>query len=68
MPAYSLGTNLSVLILRLWKEERENDANPAVWRGMIEDVNSGERVYVKNMDEIMLLIRQHIEEMGIDIP
>jgi hypothetical protein len=57
-----------VLILRLWKEERENDANPAVWRGMIEDVNSGERVYVKNMDEIMLLIRQHIEEMGIDIP
>ena len=66
MSPYTFDRSISVIILRLWREAREPEDSPAIWRGEVEMVGSGERYYVKNLDEIMLLIHQQLEEMGID--
>lgn len=66
MSPYVFDTHLSVIILRLWREERESQDSPAIWRGEVEIVGSGERYYVKNTEEIMLLIQQQLTAMGID--
>jgi hypothetical protein len=65
---HAVHNDLSVLILRLWREERELKDLPAVWRGEVEVVGSQEHYYVKNIDEIVLLINQRLSEMGIDEP
>lgn len=59
---------LRVLILRLWREERERKDLPTIWRGEVEVVGSEEHYYVKNTDEIVSLITQKLAEMGIDEP
>ena len=66
MTSYALDINLSILILRLWREERESKDAPVIWRGEVEVVGSGERYYVKNIDEIMLLVTRQLAEMGVD--
>ncbi len=66
MPSYAFDLNLSVLIVRLWREEREPEDAPAIWRGEVEVVGSDERYYVKSLDEIMLLIAQQLSAMGIE--
>lgn len=66
MAPYSFETNLSIIILRLWREERALQDSPAIWRGEVEIVGSGERYYVKNTDEILLLVQQQLTAMGID--
>ncbi len=44
--------SMCVFIVRLWLEAREiPDADPE-WRGTVEHVPSGHRVYVKCLDEI----------------
>jgi hypothetical protein len=53
-----------VLILRLWREARQPESAPPVWRGMIEEVATGERVYVKNMGEIVSIIEQQLKKIG----
>lgn len=65
MPSYVFDSNLSILILRLWREERELQGAPAIWRGEVEVVGSGERYYVKNINEITILIVQKLAAMGI---
>ena len=52
-------TNASAYIaylIRLWSE------TPGVWRGMLEDPNSGERIYFKNLEELLAYLRDRVTE------
>lgn len=46
-------------LVRLWRE------GPGVWRGMLEDVSSGERIYFKDVEELLAyLCDRAIEKDG----
>lgn len=54
-------------IVRVWVEERAEEAGRGVWRGHITHVPSHERRYVKNMDEIGDFISHYLEAMGVKL-
>ena len=50
-------------IIRVWIEPRDNkDAQPT-WRGVIEHVGSGVRVYFDQLEQIAINILPYIEAM-----
>ncbi len=48
-------SNYISYLLRLWCE------GPGVWRGMLEDPNTGERIYFKDIDEMLAYLREQVE-------
>jgi hypothetical protein len=54
-------------IVRIWMETRElKDAEP-IWRGVIEHVDSGARVYFDKLEQIAIYVMPYLEAMGIKI-
>jgi hypothetical protein len=54
-------------IIRIWIEHRErNDVEP-LWRGVIEHVEDGERVYFDHLDKMSSYFVEHLEAIGIKI-
>ncbi len=43
-------------LIRLWRE------GPGVWRIMLEDPNTNERIYFKDVDELLTFLRQQIKQ------
>jgi hypothetical protein len=62
-----LEDNTHVFIVRIWLERREIEGAAAEWRGVIEHVLSGERHYVRDLDDISANIAPILEEMGVDL-
>ena len=54
-------------IVRVWVEERAEEAGRGVWRGHITHVPGGERRYLKNLDEIGDFIAPYLEAMGVKL-
>ncbi len=54
-------------IVKVWVEERAEEAGRGVWRGHITHVSSSRRRYLKNLDEIGDFIAPYLEEMGIKL-
>jgi hypothetical protein len=52
-------------IIKIRLEETAEEAGRATWRGHITHVPSGERRYLKKLDEIMAFIRPYLQEMGV---
>ena len=52
-------------VVKVWLEETVEEAGRAKWRGHITHVPSGERRYVKDLDEITAFIAPYLEEMGV---
>ena len=52
-------------IVRIWREPREIERAVPEWRGVIEHVPSGERNYLKDLEEILTFMASYLEEMGI---
>jgi len=52
-------------ILRIWVEPREKANAEPKWRGVIEHVDTGERVYFNNLDQVSVLLSPYIEAMGV---
>jgi hypothetical protein len=52
-------------IVRIWLEETVEEAGAATWRGQITHVPSGERRYLKDLDEIVAFIAPYLEGMGV---
>lgn len=42
-------------LVRLWRE------GPGVWRGMLEDPKTGERLYFKDVDDLLAFLREQVE-------
>lgn len=57
--------NTHVFIIRVWQEPREIEAATPEWRVVIEHVPSGERRYLKELDDIITFITAYLEGMGV---
>jgi hypothetical protein len=47
-------------VLRIWRENRHDPEVPAEWRGWIDHVQSGNRTYFRELDEIGRIVTDHI--------
>ena len=54
-------------IVRVWVEERAEGASRGVWHGHITHVSSGQRRYLKSLDEIGDFIASYLETMGVKL-
>ena len=63
----SLEPDTQSFIVRVWVEERAEEAGRGVWRGHITHVPSGERRYLKNLGEIEDFIAPYLEAMGVKL-
>src|SRR6185437_10611936 len=49
--------NVHSFIVKVWLEEEATKSSDTIWHGHITHVPSGERRYLKNLDEIALFIQ-----------
>ena len=63
----SLEPDAQSFIIKVWVEERAEEGGRGTWRGHITHVPSGERHYLKNLDEIGDFISPYLEAMGIKL-
>lgn len=54
-------------IIRIWTEPGEAKDTEPIWRGVIEHVGSGARVYVNQLEQITAHLLPYIEAMGAKI-
>lgn len=52
-------------IVKIWVEERADEADHGVWRGHITHVSSGKRRYLKHLGGIEDFIAPYLERMGV---
>ena len=57
--------NVHSFIVKVWVEEEDTENSGATWRGHITHVPSGDRRYLKNLDEIAAFIEPYLKAMGI---
>jgi hypothetical protein len=48
----SFEEDTQVFIVRFWRETRELEGAHPIWRGSVEHMPSGQRIYVKNFKEV----------------
>jgi hypothetical protein len=53
-------------IVKVWLEEEATRNSDSIWHGHITHVPSGEKRYLKNLDQIALFIQPYLEAMGIE--
>ncbi len=54
-------------IVRVRLEPRELEGAVSEWRGMIEHVASGERLFINDVIRIVEFITPYLEQMGVKI-
>ena len=59
--------NTHPFIVRIWLEETAHEAGRATWRGHITHVPSGERRYLKSLEDIAVFIAPYLEGMGVKL-
>ena len=58
--------NTHPFIVKIWLEESAQEAGRATWRGHITHVPSGERRYVKHLDDVTSFIAPYLAGMGVE--
>jgi hypothetical protein len=58
--------NMQSFIVKIWVEEKGESEDKPPWRGSITHVGTGERRYVKNLDEITRYFRMYLQGIGIE--
>lgn len=61
----SLEATSHPFVIRIWLEERAQEAHGATWRGHITHVPSGERRYLQSLDDMASFVAPYLESMGI---
>ena len=56
----SFEANSHSFILRFWVEPREIKDDRPVWRGVVEHVSTGKKMYLKNLEEIKVFINSYL--------
>ena len=54
-------------IVKIWFEETPAETGRAIWRGHITHVPSGEKRYLRDLDDITDFISPYLEGMGVKI-
>ena len=60
-----LEPNTHSFVLKIWLEETAQEAGHVTWRGHITHVPSGKRLYVEDLDKIILFILPYLETLGV---
>jgi hypothetical protein len=60
--------NAHSFVVKIWLEETAMEAGRAIWRGHITHVPSGERLYIKELDEVTQFILPYLKGLGADTP
>ncbi len=50
-------------VLRCWREPRELEEAEPVWRGEVEHVPTGKRIYFKNFEELKGFLASYLPEI-----
>jgi hypothetical protein len=53
-----VGGDTFSFVLRIWHEALDDQGRIAAWRGSIEEVGDGERLYFYDLDEVIRYIRR----------
>jgi hypothetical protein len=61
-----LGERSASFIIRIWRDDRQDMVTEVVWRGSIENVRSGDKVYFKELDMIEVFLKHQLRDIGID--
>ena len=52
-----------MFIVRVWMEPREETHSKGIWRGVVEEMASHDRIFFNNLDSLLLFIQK---KTGID--
>ena len=63
----TLESTTQSFIVKVWVEEIAGETSQGVWHGHITHAFSGERHYLKNLDEIRDFIAPYLEDMGVKL-
>ncbi len=55
-------------IVRIWRERGEGLTASQEWRGAIEHVQSGRRIFFRDLSAIANFMKPHLEQIGIEAP
>jgi hypothetical protein len=61
-----LGDCSTSFIVRIWRERGEGPRAEIEWRGSVECVESGERMYFKDLNRIRTFLETQVRRIGID--
>ena len=61
----SIKETTQAFVVRIWIEHQQTTNAKPVWRGVIERVDSGERVYFDQLDKISGYFAHYLDELGI---
>jgi hypothetical protein len=56
-----------LFVVKTWLEETAEEAGQATWRGHITHVPSGERRYLKELDDVTDFIASYLEGTGVKL-
>ncbi|MFQ5856217.1 MAG: hypothetical protein ACE5LU_11295 [Anaerolineae bacterium] len=62
-----LESNTHSFIVKIWLEETVEEAGQATWRGHITHVPSGDRRYLKDLDDISNFVVPYLDRMGVKL-
>jgi len=65
----SFEEDTQVFVVRFWRETRELEGAHPIWRGSVEHLPTGQRMYVKNLKEaesVMSSFVPEAEKTGLD--
>lgn len=58
-------TDTHSFIIKIWLEETVEEAGQVTWRGHITHVVSGQRRYLRDLDDITAFIQPYLSKMGV---
>jgi hypothetical protein len=61
-----LGDRSASFILRIWREQGEFESSTTEWRGSIEHVGSGQRIFFRELSVIGEFLKPHLDSLDID--
>ena len=61
----SIKETTQAFVVRIWIEHQQRKNAKPVWRGVIERVDSGERVYFDQLDKISTYFARYLDELGV---
>jgi ketosteroid isomerase-like protein len=56
----------AVFIVRVWCELGDADSAVTEWRGSVEHMQSGQRVFFRHLESVLEFMKPHLKNIGID--
>ncbi len=63
----SIESNTHSFVIKIWLEEAPDDGQEGQWRGHITHVGSGERRYLRTLDDIPARIAPYLKAWGLEL-